>query len=59
MFPTQLEAGIKLGWEHYVGLKGVVVGMEHFGASAPGEILYEKFGITVDAVVSHARKLIA
>ena len=54
-----IEAGIKLGWEHYVGLKGVVVGMEHFGASAPGEILYEKFGITVDAVVSHARKLIA
>ena len=54
-----IEAGIKLGWEHYVGLKGVVVGMEHFGASAPGEILYEKFGITVDAVVSQARKLMA
>lgn len=54
-----IEAGIKLGWEHYVGLKGVVVGMEHFGASAPGEILYEKFGMTVDAVVSQARKLMA
>ena len=54
-----IEAGIKLGWEHYVGLKGVVVGMEHFGASAPGEILYEKFGITAEAVVSQARKLIA
>ena len=54
-----IEAGIKLGWEHYVGLKGVVVGMEHFGASAPGEILYEKFGITAEAVVSQARKLMA
>jgi len=54
-----IEAGIKLGWEHYVGLKGVVVGMEHFGASAPGEILYEKFGITVDAVVAAAQRVLS
>jgi transketolase len=54
-----VEAGMKLGWEHYVGLDGAVVGMDTFGASAPAEVLYEKFGITADAVVSEVRKLLA
>ncbi|HUW95261.1 MAG TPA: transketolase [Anaerolineae bacterium] len=53
-----VEAGIKLGWEHYVGLDGAVVGMEHFGASAPGADLYEKFGITPAAVAERARALL-
>jgi transketolase len=53
-----VEAGIKLGWEHYVGLEGTVVGMESFGASAPASVLYEKFGITVEQVVRAARALI-
>jgi transketolase len=53
-----VEAGIKLGWEHYVGLEGTVIGMNSFGASAPGSILYEKFGITVEQVVEAARELI-
>jgi transketolase len=54
-----VEAGITLGWEHYVGLEGAVVGMEGFGASAPGEVLYEKFGINAVNVVARARALIA
>jgi len=52
-----VEAGIKLGWEHYVGLEGAVVGMNSFGASAPGGVLYEKFEITVDTVTAEARRL--
>jgi len=53
-----VEAGITLGWEHYVGLVGAVVGMEGFGASAPGEVLYEKFGITPENLAARARALI-
>jgi transketolase len=53
-----VEAGIKLGWEHYVGLEGEIIGMEGFGASAPSKILYEKFGITVEAVVQSAKGLL-
>ncbi|MCD6486504.1 MAG: transketolase [Syntrophobacterales bacterium] len=53
-----VEAGIKLGWEHYVGLDGAVIGMDGFGASAPASVLYEKFGITVQHVVETVRKLV-
>ncbi|MCX5853475.1 MAG: transketolase, partial [Deltaproteobacteria bacterium] len=53
-----VEAGIRLGWEHYVGLDGAIVGMDRFGASAPSKILYEKFGITVQRVVEAAKALI-
>jgi len=54
-----VEAALKLGWEHYVGLDGAVVGMHGFGASAPAGVLYEKFGITAEAVVARARQLLA
>ena len=53
-----VEAGIKLGWEHYVGLTGKVVGMEGFGASAPSPLLYEKFVITADEVARLAREMV-
>lgn len=53
-----VEAGIKLGWERYVGLEGAVVGMDSFGASAPAQVLYEKFGITPAVVVDRARTLL-
>ena len=49
-----VEAGITLGWEHYIGLKGEAVGMKGFGASAPAKVLYEKFGITADHVAQSA-----
>lgn len=52
-----IEAGIKLGWEHYVGLDGAVIGMESFGASAPSPVLYEKFGITKEQVIRLAKML--
>jgi transketolase len=53
-----VEAGSKLGWEHYVGLEGAIIGMEGFGASAPAPVLYEKFGITVAAIVKTAKGLL-
>jgi transketolase len=53
-----VEAAVKLGWEHYVGLDGAVVGMDGFGASAPANVLYEKFGITAEQVVQTAQKLL-
>ena len=48
------EAGIKMGWEKYIGADGKFVGMDGFGASGPFEELYEKFGITSDAVAKAA-----
>jgi len=53
-----VEAGARLGWEHYVGLEGTVIGLDHFGASAPAEVLYEKFGITAENVAIVARGLV-
>ncbi len=53
-----VEAGIKLGWEHYVGLKGRIIGMDSFGASAPGPVLYEKFGFTAEKIIATAKDLI-
>jgi len=52
-----IEAGVKMGWEHYVGLEGAIVGMDSFGASAPATVLYEKFGLTVDQIADTARSL--
>ncbi len=53
-----VEAGITLGWEHYLGLDGKIIGMETFGASAPGPVLYEKFGFTVENIISKAKELL-
>ena len=53
-----IEAGIKLGWEHYVGLQGMIIGMDTFGASAPGPVLYEKFGFTEAKIVEAAKSIL-
>ena len=54
-----VEAGIKLGWERFIGTDGVFVGMSGFGASGPYKALYEHFGITKDAVVEIAKSKLA
>ena len=54
-----IEAATPVGWERYVGLDGVVVGIPHFGASAPASVLYEKFGLTAQHLVDEARRLVA
>lgn len=53
-----VEAASTFGWHRYVGLDGDVIGLDHFGASAPASILFEKFGFTVDEVVRRARAVI-
>jgi transketolase len=49
-----VEAGIKMGWERFIGEDGKFVGMKSFGASAPFERLYKEFGITAEAVAEAA-----
>jgi len=53
-----VEAGVKLGWERYLGERGEFVGMNTFGASAPAEAAFNGFGITLENVVSAARRLL-
>jgi transketolase len=54
-----IEAGITLGWERWVGDDGAVIGIDHFGESAPFEELYERFGLTADNVVLKAQEVLA
>lgn len=51
-----VEALSDFGWGKYVGLDGEIVSMHGFGASAPGNVIFEHFGITTDAVVQAVRK---
>ncbi len=51
-----VEAGIRMGWERFVGDAGEVIGIDHYGASAPGAKLFEEYGFTVENVLSAARR---
>ena len=53
-----IEAGVTQGWERYAGPAGDVIGLEHFGASAPYKVLMDKFGFTAQAVVERALRLL-
>jgi transketolase len=50
-----VDAGVRMGWERFIGENGAFVGMTGFGASAPAEVLYKHFGITAEAVAAAAR----
>jgi len=50
-----VEAGVRQGWERFIGENGAFVGMTGFGASAPAEVLYKHFGITAEAVAAAAK----
>jgi len=52
-----MEAGSTALWYKYVGLQGDVLGIDHFGASAPAPVLFEKFGFTVDNAVARFQAL--
>ncbi len=56
---VSVEAGISFGWRDVVGDAGRIVSIEHYGASADYQTLYDKFGITADAVVAAAKDSIA
>jgi transketolase len=49
-----VEAGVTQGWDRYVGCEGEVIGIDRFGASAPGEVIFKEFGFTVEHVVERA-----
>lgn len=53
-----VEAGVAQGWARYVGDKGEVISVEKFGASAPGEIVLEKYGFSVKNVCKRAKALL-
>ena len=53
-----IEAGIRQGWDRFIGREGIFIGMHGFGASGPYEKLYEHFGITADAAAAAAEKLL-
>ncbi|MBI4494436.1 MAG: transketolase [Chloroflexi bacterium] len=53
-----IEAGVSMGWHRYVGSAGDVLGLDRFGASAPGKVVFERFGFTVRNVVERALKLV-
>ncbi len=53
-----VEAGVPMGWERYIGERGIMIGMTRFGASAPGSVMLEKFGFTGDNIADTAQKLL-
>ena len=53
-----VEAGATFGWQKYTGFEGGSVGVDTFGASAPGAICMEEFGFTVDNVIAKAKEVI-
>jgi transketolase len=53
-----VEAGATLGWHRYVGDAGVVIGVDRFGASAPGETVLREYGFSVDNVYARAKALL-
>ncbi len=55
---VSVEAGVKQGWRDIVGDAGEMISLEHFGASAEGDVLFEQFGFTPDRVVAAAHKSI-
>jgi transketolase len=53
-----IEAGSAQGWHRYVGEFGQIIALDHFGASAPSGVLFEKFGLTADRVVEKALEIV-
>ena len=54
-----IEAGVTLGWERYVGPRGLAIGLDRFGASAPAEDLFQRFGFTAEAIVPQIKAALA
>jgi transketolase len=53
-----IEVGASLGWERYAGDEGAIVGLDHFGASAPAGVIFEQLGFTTERVVDVARRVV-
>lgn len=55
---VSVEAGVSHGWTRYTGWAGEAISIDHFGASAPGKVLLEKFGFTSDNIVRRVKELL-
>ena len=53
-----IEAGVSLGWERYAGDEGAIVGIDHFGASAPAPTIFEHFGFTPERIAEVGRRVV-
>jgi transketolase len=53
-----VEAGVSMGWDHWVGERGDVIGVDRFGASAPYEVIYRELGLSIGNIVKRAFHLI-
>jgi transketolase len=56
---VSIEAGVTFGWERFVGANGASVGIDRFGASAPGEVVASKLGLNVENVVGTVERVLA
>ena len=55
---VSVEAGVTLGWRRYLGEKGRAIGIDRFGASAPGNTIFEKLGLTPESVAETVKRLV-
>jgi transketolase len=55
---VSVEVGVHLGWERWVGDEGAIIGLDHYGASAPAGTIFEKLGFTAERVADVARKVV-
>jgi transketolase len=55
---VSIEAGTSIGWERYIGRRGIAIGIDRFGASAPGDQVLSKFGFNADNVAERVRSLL-
>jgi transketolase len=53
-----IEAGVRQGWDALLGVDGVFIGLDRFGASAPYDEIYRQRGLTVDNIVAQARRIL-
>ncbi len=55
---VSIEAGVTMGWDRFVGDRGIAIGVDKYGASAPDKVLYEQYGLTAAKVVEAAKSLV-
>ena len=55
---VSIEAGVTMGWERYIGDKGMAIGVDTFGASAPYQVIYREYGLTAEAMAAAAESLL-
>ena len=55
---VSVEVGVSFGWERWVGDEGAIIGLDHFGASAPAGTIFEHFGFTSERVTDVARRVV-